>query len=120
MLILMFFLHVVDDFYLQKILSQLKQKEWWEKNAPEALYKYDYIVGLMMHSFSWAFMIMLPFAIQQHFNFNIEYYALLVFNVLVHAFVDDMKANRKIINLITDQTIHILQIILTWILLTYC
>ena len=61
MLILMFFLHIVDDFYLQGILAKLKQIGWWKKNAPNPLYRYDYIVGLVVHSFSWAFMIMLPF-----------------------------------------------------------
>jgi len=120
MLVLMLFLHVVDDYYLQRILSQLKQKEWWVKNAPEALYKYDYIVGLIMHSFSWAFMIMLPFAIQQHFNFSVQYLVMLIFNVIVHAITDDLKANKKVINLIADQTIHVIQIILTWAILSFC
>jgi hypothetical protein len=120
MLILMFFLHIVDDFYLQGILAKLKQKDWWKKNAPNPLYRYDYIVGLIVHSFSWAFMIMLPFAIQQHFDFSIQYYVLFGFNVLVHAITDDFKANKKEINLITDQTIHVLQIMLTWVVLSRC
>jgi hypothetical protein len=118
MLVLMLFLHIVDDYYLQGILSQLKQKDWWKKNAPEALYKYDYIVGLIMHSFSWAFMITLPFAIQQHFNLSIPYYTMFVFNVLIHGIVDDLKANQKAINLIVDQLIHIGQIIFTFHILT--
>lgn len=120
MLILMFFLHIVDDFYLQGILAKLKQKDWWKKNAPNPLYQYDYIVGLIVHSFSWAFMIMLPFAIQQHFDFTIQYYVVLVFNVVVHAITDNFKANRKTINLIEDQTMHVIQIILTWVVLSCC
>jgi hypothetical protein len=116
----MFFLHIVDDFYLQGILAKLKQRDWWKKNAPEALYKYDYIVGLIMHSFSWAFMISLPFAIKLHFDFTIQYYVVLVFNVVVHAITDNFKANRKTINLIEDQTMHIIQIFLTWFVLSYC
>ena len=120
MLILMFFLHIVDDFYLQGILAKLKQRGWWKKNAPNPLYRYDYIVGLIMHSFSWAFMVSLPFAIKLHFDFTIQYYVMLVFNVVVHALTDHLKANRKTINLVADQTIHILQIILTWVLLSYC
>ena len=56
----MIFCHIVDDYYLQGWLASAKQKSWWEKNAPEKLYKYDYLAALFMHSFSWSFMIMLP------------------------------------------------------------
>ena len=58
-LICMIFMHIVDDYYLQGVLASMKQKQWWEKNAPDKLYKYDYIVALIMHSFSWTFMIMI-------------------------------------------------------------
>ena len=34
MLLLMIFLHIVDDYYLQGILASMKQRGWWEKNAP--------------------------------------------------------------------------------------
>ena len=58
-LILMLFAHIVDDYYLQGWLASAKQKKWWEKNAPDKLYKFDYIMALFMHSFSWTFMIMI-------------------------------------------------------------
>jgi hypothetical protein len=35
-------------------------------------------------------------------------------NWSIHAIVDDLKANKKAINLIQDQSIHLVQIILTW------
>jgi hypothetical protein len=35
LLLLMIFLHIVDDYYLQGILASMKQKEWWHKTAPE-------------------------------------------------------------------------------------
>lgn len=38
-----------------------------------------------------------------------------VFNIIIHAFVDNLKANALRINLVTDQLIHILQIIFTWL-----
>lgn len=56
----MLFCHVIDDYYLQGILASMKKKSWWEKNAPDELYKNDYKMALFMHSFSWSFMIMLP------------------------------------------------------------
>ena len=53
----MIFCHIVDDYYLQGWLASAKQKEWWKANAPDSLYSLDYIWALIMHSFSWAFMI---------------------------------------------------------------
>ena len=109
-LLLMLFLHIVDDYYLQGILASMKQKGWWEKNYPQPLYKYDYIVALLMHSFSWAFMIMIPTMIN-----NCFVWWLFLINVIIHCIVDHIKANLKKINLITDQSIHVIQIILTWL-----
>ena len=55
-LLLMIFLHIVDDYYLQGWLASAKQKKYWQDNAPEKLYKYDYDWALIMHSFSWTYM----------------------------------------------------------------
>ena len=33
-LIIMIFLHIVDDFYLQGVLAKFKQKDWWKENYP--------------------------------------------------------------------------------------
>lgn len=112
-LILMLFLHVVDDYYLQGILASMKQQAWWKENAPDKKYKNDYIVALLMHSFSWAFMIMLPIAAYLDFNTGIAFYIVLFINCLTHATVDHMKANKYVINLVQDQTIHVIQIIAT-------
>jgi len=109
----MIFFHIFDDYYLQGWLAQAKQKQWWKENAPQPLYKYDYVWALMMHSFSWAFMIMLPIAFTKSFNISGIFLAFFVFNICVHALVDDMKANKRIINLWQDQTIHIVQIAIT-------
>lgn len=56
----MVFCHIVDDYYLQGILAKLKQKSYWELNAPDKKYENDYRMALLMHSISWSFMIMLP------------------------------------------------------------
>ena len=113
LLLLMIFLHIVDDYYLQGILASMKQKEWWHKTAPEKMYRYDYIVALIMHGFSWAFMIMLPIAVAMSFNISWFFLAYFLLNVFVHALVDDLKANRKKINLWHDQLIHMVQIAVT-------
>lgn len=115
---IMLFYHIVDDYYLQGILANMKQKQWWEENAPAALYKYDYIMALIEHAFSWAFMIMLPIMVFMWYyhcvNF-IFYTICFCLNWAIHAIVDNTKANERKINLIVDQIIHIIQIFITWL-----
>ena len=113
MILLMLFLHIVDDYYLQGILAAMKQKEWWREHAPQQLYRYDYIVALIMHSLSWSFMIMLPIAIVNSFNVGIGFVAVFVINTILHGVIDDLKANKKKINLIADQSFHLSQIAIT-------
>lgn len=112
----MLFFHIVDDYYLQGWLASAKQKSWWEKNAPDDLYKNDYKMALFMHSFSWSFMIMLPLTVYTILMGGTWYPALYVANLIIHFYVDDLKANKKKINLIQDQCVHMIQIILTWLL----
>ena len=109
----MIFFHIVDDYYLQGWLASAKQKDWWKKNAPHPMYKYDYTWALLMHSFSWAFMIMLPIAYWNSFNVGILFICIFVMNVAIHAITDNLKANDRIINLWIDQIIHMFQIIST-------
>jgi hypothetical protein len=117
-IILMIFCHIVDDYYLQGWLASAKQKQWWKDNAPDKLYRFDYIWAMIMHSFSWSFMIMLPIAISQGFDVSWVFGLMLVINTAVHAFVDNLKANVKVINLWVDQSIHMLQIIYTFWMFT--
>lgn len=109
----MIFCHIVDDYYLQGWLASAKQKKWWEENAPQKLYNHDYIMALIMHSMSWSFMIMLPIAISMSFNVSILFVIVFIFNAVIHALVDNLKANKLQISLITDQLIHLLQIFVT-------
>lgn len=121
LLIAMVFCHIVDDYYLQGWLASAKQKDWWTKNAPNPLYKYDYIIALFMHSFSWSFMVCLIPAIYSVINNLCITNIIITFlsNVFIHMFVDNEKANKKTINLIMDQLIHMGQIILTWLLVMF-
>lgn len=113
----MLFMHVVDDYYLQGILANLKRRSYWEEHAPDLMYRYDYLVALLMHSLSWSFCIMLPTVALRGFAWNADVTALFTFNIVVHAVVDDAKANRRKINLITDQAIHLVQILMTFFVL---
>jgi hypothetical protein len=118
LLLSMFFFHIVDDYYLQGFLASAKQKSWWEKNAPDNLYKFDWFMALIEHAFSWTFSIHIPvFVCIFVFENTVDPISLgfrFFMNMIVHAIVDDQKANRKRICLIEDQCIHFVQIILTW------
>ena len=109
----MIFCHVIADYNLQGWLASAKQKSYWEKNAPDQMYKHDYICALVMHSFSWTFMIMMPLMYAVGFKVNSFLLFLFVSNVLLHAITDDFKANKKVLNLWQDQSIHMYQIVIT-------
>ena len=109
----MIFCHVIADYNLQGWLASAKQKSYWEKNAPDEMYKHDYICALVMHSFSWTFMIMLPLMYAVGFKVDSFLLFLFVSNVLLHAITDDFKANKKVLNLWQDQSIHMYQIVIT-------
>lgn len=120
LLLAMIFMHIVDDYYLQGWLASAKQKSYWEQNAPDKLYQHDYIMALFMHSFSWAFMIMLVpaiYALTVATSINAVTIMIVIFfvvNLCLHMYTDDQKANKKKINLIQDQLAHLVQIIGTW------
>ena len=113
----MIFFHIIADYNLQGWLASAKQKSYWEQNAPGKMYEHDYITALIMHSIGWSFMIMLPIAYIQSFDIKFDFFILFVLNIVIHAFVDDLKANKKLINLYQDQFIHMVQIVLTSVLL---
>lgn len=119
LLVAMCFCHIVDDYYLQGFLAQAKQKEWWEENYPDKLYKHDYIVALIEHAFSWTCMIHIPVMFHMMFFNSPKYMWLYIVVFLadwaVHAIVDHCKTNLHKINLVQDQLIHLVQIVATWV-----
>lgn len=135
---IMLLLHIIDDFVLQPVcLSNLKQKDWWDKAGAYKnkdghydkkkfeLYKNDYKMALLIHSLSWSIMISLPFIVISLYDFITTGYfmrftdCILVFmialNTFIHYRTDDVKANLKRINLVKDQCIHIVQILVTFL-----
>lgn len=113
----MVLLHIVDDFFLQGMcLNKLKQKETWAEYNEKTnnLYKYDYIVALFIHGLSWSIMVHLPLFI---FDISEVLFIISVFvNAIVHSYIDDIKANKKKINLVTDQFLHFLQILIIYLI----
>ena len=109
----MIYMHILDDYVLQGILANLKQRSWWKQNHPYKLYRYDYIVALLMHSMSWSFLTLLPIAVYRGLNVGTDFLNVFLINALGHAGMDHAKANLGLANLITDQTFHLLQILVT-------
>ena len=136
----MLFFHIVDDYYLQGVLAKLKQKSYWtnKNNYPQEIamnpkkldkYSTDWFPALLMHSFSWSFMILLPmilfvgasgYADSQGMYNTLLYFVLgaFVVNTVIHFIVDHLKANTYSLTLVTDQMIHLLQIIVTFMVAT--
>lgn len=115
----MLFFHVVDDYYLQGILASLKQRSYWTEHAPDKMYQNDYIVALVVHAFSWCVSIHIPIIIWWHVYGGFTPIAFLlnfIAQTAIHAIVDDLKANKRKINLITDQLVHVLQICVSFVL----
>lgn len=114
-LLMMIFMHILDDFHFQGCLANLKQKDWWKKNYPQKLYENDYKISLVMHCFSWSFLTMLPLIL--FCNVGFLFIIMFAVNIFVHYILDDLKANQKMISLTTDQLCHLLQIFLTWLVI---
>ena len=116
-ILLMIFLHIIDDYRLQGILSNMKQKEWWRKLTDNPLYKYDYIWALIMHSFSWTFMVTLPIMYLLNWTLTFEFIVIFIIQMAIHGITDDLKANKHRINLWTDQLIHMAQLV--WLIIEF-
>lgn len=114
LLVLMIFCHILDDYVLQSAsLASLKQRKWWEENAPAEKYCYDYLVALLAHGFSWSIMISIPVFIYLKGQLDWVWFVVF-FNALIHSYIDTLKANKFKLNLIEDQILHLIQILIIW------
>ena len=116
--ILVLLLHFIADFNLQigAKLHDMKQKSWWKEqlksvSAYEARnYRHDWICALFIHSFVWSVVTFLPLIFRVNTAGAV---ACVVVNTIVHAYIDNAKANGRVLNLIEDQVGHLIQIIVT-------
>lgn len=116
------YMHVLDDFVLQKAtLCDLKQRDWWRRlvghDFEKSRYSHDYVMALFIHAGQWSLGILLPMAL--YFIIKgmpvdtLFLWSAFCVNTLVHAFVDNLKANELRINLVEDQSAHFVQIVIT-------
>lgn len=109
----MVFLHIIADFNLRGFLANAKQISWWKENYPDKMYEYDWIISMIIHSFMWTFMVLLPLMFIADFKINGEFVIVFISNMILHGMCDHAKANLKKINLTQDQVFHLVQIIIT-------
>lgn len=115
-LLSMIFAHIFADFVFQNnFMATYKQKINWVEyvSASNGLYKHDYIVVLFVHSFSWAFITYLPLL---YYECYLYYAILVILQTPIHAYIDHIKCNLLKINLVTDQALHLVQMVLPFIL----
>ena len=104
-------LHFFADFTLQGCLANLKCQEWWNEHYPQHLYAKDYICALWIHSLYWTLITAAPIIWLWTANVGILV-LLLAVHVVLHAWTDHEKANKRSINLTADQSIHLVQVVL--------
>ena len=129
MLLIMLFCHIVDDWYLQGSLTDMKQEKWWKQQCKkkgvllqQTIYWRDYKVALIEHAFSWTFMVMATPMMLMIFSKDVHlawFLTLFIINWIIHGIVDDLKANKMVLNLVLDQLIHVVQVVVTWVIMLY-
>ncbi|MCD8148572.1 MAG: hypothetical protein LUE92_03195 [Clostridiales bacterium] len=115
----MIFCHLIDDYIFQGCMADMKQSAFWEKNYPDEKYKNDYKIVLFEHGFKCSFVMMIPVFVQYYIlwhSLSIWLFVIFLANTIVHAIIDDFKANKLKINLVQDQICHLIQAIVTWLI----
>ena len=144
-LLFMIGMHILEDFHLQGIMANMKQKDWWDKQfisetdrlegklSDEGLDNYykdmfrmyhnDYIPVLLLHGFGWSLCIHIPIIAYLFMQGTLDgssiqwtLTAVILVQGLIHSYIDDKKANCFRINLIQDQSMHMIQIIASYVL----
>lgn len=129
--LLVLLLHFYSDFNLQigAKLDGMKQKIWWRRqfkklkmDAVDAKwYSYDFKCALLIHAFVWSVLTFAPLIYLTKSVVGIL--VMVAANALIHAKIDDVKANEYLLNLIEDQVMHIVQIagtLFLWYRCTQC
>ena len=121
-LLIMIYLHIFDDFVLQNALARMKQKDYWADAVKEKpFYKYDYVIALLAHATSWTTTVSIPILISLLIRsvnplVKVSFLCVYFINIVIHAHIDNRKANAKDINLIIDQSMHIIQVVSLWLI----
>lgn len=125
-LLLMILGHLFADYTLQGWFCNGKQEIWWREQCADECnleferrwkkYRHDYKCALFEHGLYWSLVTFLPLFFWMDLP-DLTLVAVVVVNTIIHAIVDDLKANKLKINLIQDQLLHFGQIIITWVVI---
>lgn len=123
LLLLMFLGHLFADYTLQGWFCNGKQEIWWREQCADECnleferrwkkYGNDYKCALLEHGLYWSLVTFLPLFFLAELP-DVWLAAMVLFNTVFHAYIDDLKANKLKINLIQDQAFHFVQIVVTW------
>lgn len=135
-------LHLFADYTLQGWLASGKQKAWWneqinkmleaykaahhdvvvneynrtriedEHNRLKCKYGLDWAMAMFEHSLYWTLVTFAPIIFLNRVN-DWVILGVVVINTIFHCVIDDLKANKLVINLVDDQMFHFAQIIFT-------
>ena len=117
MLGLMMLAHLVADYTLQGCLADLKQRNWWRiqmdglPQERKEKYRNDYKMALACHALYWSLIVCLPLLTVT----GSAYILNAIIQGAIHYGIDDAKANKATINLVTDQLLHFAQIVAVWV-----
>jgi hypothetical protein len=112
------FFHIIADYNLQGILSQLKSERFWkdlkEKESKRQngfkIDETDWLMPMIEHSFMWSFVVHLPIIIFYTINPTTILISILT-HTCFHFLIDSLKANANAICLTTDQLFHMIQLL---------
>lgn len=107
LLTLMLLMHIIEDFHVQGRMADMKQRSFWEPYGE--MYGNDHKVVLLLHGFEWAVFVSIPLFLFADVHWS--YFAVMVSMAVCHAMIDDAKCNGRTLNLVEDQTAHVMQVI---------
>ena len=102
----------------------MKQRSWWWEQCRKTVwgtfeeqfrkYRHDHVAACVCHSLLWTLVTFSPILFLDGRVGNAFAAVCVALNTAFHAVVDDLKANRFRLNLVTDQALHAMQILATW------
>lgn len=110
---LMILCHIIEDFHIQGVMANMKQKSFWNPYGEK--YADDWKPVIILHGMEWAMLTSMPCLVMSWFDVPMWFVLVIVTMGLLHAYIDHLKANVGKINLITDQTLHMCQIMIIYL-----
>lgn len=110
---LMILCHIIEDFHIQGKMADMKQSSFWRPYGEK--YANDWKPVIILHGMEWAMLTSMPCVVMSWFDVPMWFVLVIVTMGLLHAYIDHLKANVGKINLITDQTLHMTQIMIIYL-----